>query len=62
MGFLSPDYIGTLKWEDIKGTGSNYATRRISRAKVFGGWLVSSEGGSLTFIPDPNHEWKLDKN
>ena len=39
------------------------------RAKVFGGWIVKSIfyigydiGVSMTFVPDPNHEWELDKD
>lgn len=56
-----------LDFEDI---GSNYGD--VSRAKVPGGWLVlmsydvhHTDGGTgwdwrptLTFIPDPNHEWE----
>ena len=33
---------------------------RISRAKIFGGWLVRYDitgKFSITFVPDPNHEW-----
>jgi hypothetical protein len=44
-----------IKWESVMerpGGGSN-----LVRAKVPGGWLVSSSQG-LTFIPDPKHEWK----
>ena len=33
-----------------------YATIPISRAKIPGGWLVSSPS-SVTFVPDPNHDW-----
>ena len=40
----------------------------IERAKVFGGWLVRSISGggdcgdihSITFIPDPKHEWDIE--
>ncbi|MFN0100959.1 MAG: hypothetical protein ACKV2U_02595 [Bryobacteraceae bacterium] len=42
-----PRYID---WEHIP---SNFTTQR---AKVPGGWLVSS-GDGLTFLPDPAHEW-----
>ncbi len=67
-----------LKWETVDST-----TETISRAKIFGGWLVSAVNDvrspvnngynqpdyptgyewrtSITFIPDPNHEWKLDQ-
>ena len=39
-----------IRWESIP---SNIAT---SRAKVPGGWLVSTPNG-LTFLPDPDHAW-----
>jgi hypothetical protein len=32
----------------------------LRRAPVPGGWLVTlrlNEGGGLTFVPDPHHEW-----
>ncbi len=33
---------------------------RAHRALVPGGWLVAREGagGGVTFVPDPNHEWR----
>lgn len=37
------------------------AYRKIERAKVPGGWLIRMEvgdSGGITFVPDPNHEWK----
>ena len=42
------------------------ASERFFRAKVKGGWLVMVQGAtgigqpggtSITFYPDPNHEW-----
>ena len=44
-------------WERINDT--------MRRAKVFGGWLVNYYGGgedgeTMTFIPDPHHEWTID--
>lgn len=39
-----------IRWESIP---SNIAT---SRAKVPGGWLVSTPNG-LAFLPDPDHAW-----
>ncbi len=32
----------------------------LSRAKVTGGWLVSTEQGSVAYYPDPKHVWKGD--
>lgn len=29
----------------------------LSRAKVPGGWLLSTEQGGITFYPDARHEW-----
>jgi len=42
-----------------------------SRAKVFGGWLVKAKSTiyidgqynfieSVTYVPDPNHEWIIE--
>jgi hypothetical protein len=39
-----------IRWESIP---SNIPT---SRAKVPGGWLISTSSG-LTFLPDPDHAW-----
>jgi hypothetical protein len=42
-----------LTWEDI-----DY--HKIWRSKIFGGWLVKTfdgEAASITFVPDPKHEW-----
>ncbi|MGV6826597.1 MAG: hypothetical protein ACWA5Q_06450 [bacterium] len=54
------EVVGTLKWKDIECDGG---PKSMYRAKIPGGWLLSvrgyddKEGGGLTFIPDPNHEW-----
>jgi hypothetical protein len=42
---------------------------RTWRAKVIGGWVLRCESWSIepglsesmVFIPDPNHEWEIDK-
>lgn len=58
-----------FNWEEIYDAGEdNFDVTK--RAKVFGGWIVQHfvlELGSppapcisLTFIPDPNHEWVID--
>lgn len=39
-------------WETINST--------LYRLKVFGGWVVEIVGTSITFVPDPNHEWELE--
>jgi hypothetical protein len=47
-----------LFWEMVEAEPSY---RKIERAKVPGGWLIRMEvagGGGITFVPDPNHEWK----
>jgi hypothetical protein len=54
-----------FRWESL-GDGRYLASTH--RAKVVGGWLVhsvvgdGSEGaiaGSMTFVPDPNHDWMI---
>ena len=41
-----------LQWEPLDS--SDYA---LLRAKVPGGWLVALAGASVTFYPDPEHQW-----
>ena len=45
---------GGLHWEKI----SEFAYRTPTP----GGWLVQRriDGGALTYVPDPNHEWATD--
>ena len=48
----------TIKWEELASSGTYY----FCRAKIPRGWLVREESGgvgvvSLTFVPDPKHEW-----
>lgn len=55
-----------FEWEEIK----NLSSHKTYRAKVFGGWLVSTESylegerksESLVFIPDSKHEWEIDED
>jgi len=63
-----------IKWENIeiehqnpqyKPSDHEYMLNaqiyNARRAKVPGGWLVISDtdgGRSMTFVPDPKHEWK----
>ena len=57
-----------ITWEEL--------TETTSRAKIFGGWLVSCSkykghtcvtgtsnavAVSLVFVPDPNHDWIIEK-
>lgn len=44
---------------------SSNSSNRLERAKVPGGWLVTSSrdggpgqiGSGITFVPDPDHQW-----
>ena len=56
-----------LIWEhidsDMKEGSSKLLTAPLcKRTKIIGGWLVFVRGdghsGGLTFIPDPNYQWK----
>jgi hypothetical protein len=56
--------MASLKWERV-GSMDDFggeSTVTALRAKVPGGWLVkisdASEHFNVTFLPDPNHEWK----
>lgn len=57
-----------FEWEKISGENEPWTLR----AKVFGGWIVHTSNESygqsecslsesMVFIPDPNHEWKIEK-
>ena len=41
-----------LQWEPVEST--HYS---VMRARVPGGWLVSTGGTALAFCPDPAREW-----
>ncbi len=52
----------TLKWESVEDIDGNMSFQNM-RAKVPSGWLVTAWTRSgitagITFVPDPNHEWK----
>ena len=56
-----------IAWEQIevesRGFLRSNGAAYVFRAKVTGGWLVfatnnTAVGGGLTFVPDPQHEWK----
>lgn len=42
-----------LQWEPLDSSSD----RALLRAKVPGGWLVALAGASVTFYPDPEHQW-----
>ena len=55
-----------FKWELI--SGSENTQQHTYRSKVIGGWALKTvildedfgSACSVTFIPDQNHEWKVD--
>ncbi len=56
---------GRLEWDLVPSNGLR--TMNTMRAKVLGGWLVTTQYqgggrdsvGGMAFVPDPNHEWKI---
>jgi signal transduction protein with GAF and PtsI domain len=58
--------MAKVVWEEIEQERScqerSYLVAySLGRAKLPGGWLVKAhqpDGEGLTFVPDPNHEWK----
>ena len=44
----------TISWEVVPCRGADFSLRR---AKVPGGWLVTTDAGGLTFVPDADHTW-----
>ena len=48
-----------LHWERIENSG-DYSDFGTYRSKVPGGWLIliiEEDGTSITFLPDPTHNW-----
>ncbi len=53
-------------WEEIEagdkakpdaGILTTHSIKQLFRTKISGGWLVLSPTASITFVPDPKHEW-----
>lgn len=59
MGFFSNSDKG-LVWEELKTTGLPFGQNKIFRCSVPGGWLVLQASGTMTFVPDSQHEWNGD--
>lgn len=63
-----------FEWEQIKIHRGDDSTISICRVKVIGGWVFNTStvqkkpgrdewvatSESNVFIPDPNHEWKIE--
>lgn len=58
-----------FEWEKIHQSYSG--SSNTERAKVFGGWLILQGFGngvkdgfniSITFMPDKDHEWEIEKD
>ena len=41
-----------LNWDRVDSSGHS-----VWRTSIPGGWLVTVGGSSVTFVPDPNHQW-----
>lgn len=59
-----------FEWEQIFGFTGDKFVRLSARARVIGGWvmhdcIITSKSNitnqSMVFIPDPNHEWKIEE-
>lgn len=58
---------GKLEWTKVNSTGLR--DMLTIRAKVPGGWLVTSQYagggrdsvGGMAFVPDPEHTWKIEE-
>jgi hypothetical protein len=60
-----------FEWQNIRLTENDYGLGSNARAKVFGGWIVKDvirmdkdiiSMMNMVFIPDPHHEWEIDKD
>lgn len=57
-----------FKWEEIYVISGLSAYRATLRAKVIGGWIVKEvffdnvhRHECMQFVPDPTHEWEIDR-
>jgi hypothetical protein len=51
-----------MTWEPIDVNQD--MARKVVRSPIPGGWLVViyEDGTSMTFVPDPNHDWKIQQS
>ncbi|WP_071789104.1 hypothetical protein [Leptolyngbya sp. Heron Island J] len=54
--------MAEFTWEKLYCKGQPLGGLGVWRAKVPGGWIIAircggSEGGGVTFYPDPHHQW-----
>jgi hypothetical protein len=61
-GVFSKDLPSVGTWESVETKGWPLNPTSLLRMNVPGGWLVQSyfaysNTSSITFYPDPNHEW-----
>ena len=52
---IEAQQLGELQFSALTATGADGIA--LLRAKILGGWLVVSQGGSVAFVPDPRHAW-----
>lgn len=55
-----------FEWELIEENIRDQSGKKPNtyRATIIGGWLVkhtTDQGVSLVFVPDPDHEWAIEK-
>jgi hypothetical protein len=59
-----------IDWQSLDIKDNGHSKSRLSRARVFGGWLVTHNKiiilnglhhitDSMSFVPDPEHEWEI---
>jgi hypothetical protein len=48
-----------MEWERINE--ENEDSWGEYRSPVLGGWIFRRGAMGVTFIPDPNHEWKIER-
>jgi hypothetical protein len=48
----APKQPASLEWESLPSSQGSF-----SRARVPGGWLLTSDANALVFIPDQEHAW-----
>lgn len=56
------------EWEGVTQCAHRNSYECTDRMRVPGGWIVREQSGgeneisvALCFVPDPNHEWEIEK-
>lgn len=58
LGLTVPAVASKAEWEDIPTGALDNSVKRLATPH---GWLVKYGARSVCYVPDENHEWRLDQ-